>query len=127
MTHILLMVVILVQAAVAYSAVAFAGEAMSPKHYEHGGIVSDNPPDEIPIWRSADAMDRITKMMIAGVKPTQLDVNEAIACTVASGTAVSWVDASDGFPPTTTVIVREGPEKGCTGLVISDEFKADKP
>jgi hypothetical protein len=119
--------VVFLSAILSYAVMTPAAEVTSSKHYEHGGTVSDDPPDEIPIWRSADAMDHITKMMVAGVRPTKSDLIEAIACMVASGTVVSWVDASEGSPPTTTVIVREGPEKGCTGLVVSDEFKADKP
>ena len=121
-------IVILVQAAVAYAATALADEGTPSKHYEHGGTVSNEGPDGIVVvWRSDDAADRLAKMQAAGVKPTASDIFEAVACIVQKGTAVSWVDTSNGFPPTTAVIVREGPSKGCAGIVASEEFKADKP
>jgi hypothetical protein len=104
-----------------------ADEAASPKHYHHGGIVINGSATKLIIWRSNDAADRIAKMESAGIEVTERDIEQAAACLVASGTAVSWLETNNSFPPTMTVIVREGPATGCTGIVSRDEFEPDKP
>jgi hypothetical protein len=105
-----------------------ATATLAATHYEHGGkLLSTGPQGVVIVWRSFEAMDRLAQMQSAGLKPTEGDIYQAIACIVPSGTAVSWLATNSGFPPSMRVIVREGPSKSCTGLVALQEFKADEP
>lgn len=79
-----------------------------------------------PVLKSREAMDRAQKLIADGISAQRPDlVRELVACTVPVGTRVSLLGMA-GFNHR-RVMVAEGPDVGCEGVVAFDWLSNTRP